>query len=89
LVLAVSRDLGPLDLGVDLQAYGNRKDSAFPSTVTLDSYQLFNLTARYRVNGGLTVQARLENAFDEDYTLVQGYRTEGRSYTIGVRYSFE
>jgi len=89
LVLAVSRDVGPLDLGVDLQAYGNRKDSAFPSTVTLDSYQLFNLTARYRVNGGLTVQARLENAFDEDYTLVQGYRTEGRSYTIGVRYSFE
>ncbi len=89
LVLAVSRDVGPLDLGVDLQAYGNRRDSAFPSNVTLDSYRLFNLTARYRVNGGLTVQARLENAFDEDYTLVQGYRTEGRSYTIGVRYSFE
>jgi vitamin B12 transporter len=89
LVLAVSRDVGPLDLGIDLQAYGNRKDTSFPSTVTLDSYQLLNATARYRVNDALSVQARLENAFDEDYTLVQGYRTEGRSYTIGVRYSFE
>jgi vitamin B12 transporter len=89
LVLALSRDVGALDLGVDLQAYGNRKDTSFPDTVTLDSYLLFNATARYRVNDALTVQARLENAFDEDYTLVQGYRTEGRSYTIGVRYSFE
>jgi len=89
LVLAVSRDVGPLDLGVDLQAYGNRKDVSFPDNVTLDSYQLVNATARYRVSAALTVQARLENAFDEDYTLVQGYCTEGRSYTIGVRYSFE
>jgi len=89
LVLAVSRDVGPLDLGVDLQAYGNRKDVSFPDNVTLDSYQLVNATARYRVNDALTLQARLENAFDEDYTLVQGYRTEGRSYTIGVRYSFD
>jgi outer membrane cobalamin receptor len=35
------------------------------------------------------VQGRLENAFDEDYTQAAGYRTEGRAYTIGVRYSFE
>jgi vitamin B12 transporter len=89
LVLAVSRDVGPLDVGVDLQAYGNRKDFAFPDRVTLDSYTLVNATLRYRVNGGLTLQARLENAFDEAYTQVQGYRTEGRSYTIGARYSFE
>jgi vitamin B12 transporter len=89
LVLAISRDVGPLDLGLDLQAYGNRKDFDFPDRVTLDSYTLINATLRYRVNGGLTLQARLENAFDEDYTQVQGYRTEGRSYTIGVRYSFE
>jgi len=89
LVLAVSRDVGPLDVGLDLQAYGNRKDFAFPEQVTLDSYALVNAAVRYRVNDGLTMQARLENAFDEHYTLVQGYRTEGRSYTIGVRYNFD
>jgi len=89
LVVAVSRDVGPLDVGVDLQAYGNRKDVSFPDNVTLDSYALFNATVRYRINGRLTLQGRVENAFDEDYTLVQGYRTEGRTYTIGVRYSFD
>jgi vitamin B12 transporter len=89
LVLAVSRDVGPLDVGIDVQAYGNRKDVGFPDNVTLDSYALVNATLRYRVNDALTLQARLENALDEDYTLVQGYRTEDRAYTVGVRFSFD
>ena len=89
LMLAVNRDIGSLDLGLDIAAYGNRKDFGFPENVTLDSYALVNATVRYRVTGAFTVQARLENAFDEDYTLAEGYRTEGRAYTIGVRYSFE
>jgi vitamin B12 transporter len=88
LMLAVDRDVGRLDLGLDIAAYGNRKDVGFP-TVTLDSYALVNATVRYRATPQLSVQARLENAFDEDYTLVQGYRTEGRAYTIGVRFNFE
>ena len=78
-----------LDLGLDIAAYGNRKDFGFPQNVTLDPYQLVNATVRYRASPALTLQGRLENAFDEDYTLADGYRTEGRSYTIGVRYSFE
>jgi vitamin B12 transporter len=89
LVLAIDRDVGKLDLGVDVAAYGNRKDFGFPANVTLDSYALLNATVRYRATGALTLQGRLENALDEDYTLAQGYRTEGRAYTIGVRYSFE
>jgi vitamin B12 transporter len=89
LVLAVDRDVGALDLGLDIAAYGDRKDFGFPDNVTLDSYALVNASVRYRVNGGLTLQGRIENAFDEDYTLAQGYRTEGRAYTIGVRYSFD
>jgi vitamin B12 transporter len=89
LMLAVSRDIGPLDVGVDIAAYGNRKDFGFPTNVTLDSYALVNATLRYRMNAALTLQGRLENAFDQDYVLVEGYRTEGRSYTIGVRYSFD
>ncbi len=89
LMLAVDRDVGPLDLGLDIAAYGNRKDFGFPDDVTLESYALVNATVRYRATAALTLQARLENAFDEDYTLAEGYRTEGRAYTIGVRYSFE
>jgi vitamin B12 transporter len=89
LVLAVDRDVGKLDLGIDVAAYGNRKDFGFPENVTLDSYMLVNATVRYRATAALTVQGRLENAFDEDYVLAQGYRTEGRAYTIGVRFSFD
>jgi vitamin B12 transporter len=89
LKVAVSRDVGPLDVGVDVAAYGNRKDFGFPSDVTLDSYMLVNATLRWRATGALTVQGRLENAFDEDYAFAAGYRAEGRTYTIGVRYGFE
>jgi len=89
LLVAVDRDIGKFDLGVDVAAYGNRKDFAFPGFVTLESYELVNATVRYRMSNALTLQGRLENAFDEAYTLAAGYRTEGRSYTVGVRYSFE
>ena len=89
ILLAVNRDVGALDLGVDVASFGNRKDFGFPQNVTLDSYTLLNATVRYRVNDALTLQGRLENALDEDYVLAQGYRTEGRAYTIGVRYSFD
>jgi vitamin B12 transporter len=89
LVLAVNRDVGALDVGVDVAAFGNRKDFGFPSNVTLDSYALVNATLRYRVNDSLTLQGRLENLLDEKYAFAQGYRTEGRAYTIGVRFGFE
>jgi vitamin B12 transporter len=89
LVVAVNRDVGALDVGVDIAAVGDRMDFGFPTDVTLDSYTLVNATLRYRVNDALTLQGRLENLFDEDYTLAEGYRTEGRSYTVGVRYNFK
>jgi vitamin B12 transporter len=89
LMFAVDRDIGSFDVGLDVAAYGNRRDFGFPGNVTLESYALVNATLRYRASDALTLQGRLENAFDEDYTLAEGYRTEGRAYTVGVRYSFD
>jgi vitamin B12 transporter len=86
--LAVDRDVGPLDVGIDAAYFGNRKDFGFPA-VTLESYTLVNATVRWRATSALTLQGRLENAFDEDYTQAAGYRTRGRAYTVGVRYSLE
>jgi vitamin B12 transporter len=85
---AVDRDVGPLDLGIDAAHFGNRKDFGFPA-VTLGSYTLVNATVRWRATSALTLQGRLENAFDADYVQAQGYRTRGRAWTVGVRYSFE
>jgi vitamin B12 transporter len=89
LMVAVNRDVGAFDVGVDVAAFGDRKDFGFPTAVTLDSYVLVNATLRYRVNDALTLQGRFENIFDEDYTYAEGYRTEGASYTVGVRYNFK
>jgi outer membrane cobalamin receptor len=89
LVLAVSRDVGPLDLGIDLQAYGNRKDVSFPDNVTLDSYALFNATVRYRINGRLTLQGRSKTHSTRTTRSCRDIAPRGRTYTIGVRYSFD
>lgn len=88
LSFAVNRDVGQFDLGLDVVASGNRQDVGFP-TVTLDSYALVNTTLRYRATPQLTLQGRFENLLDEDYAFAADYRTEGRTWTVGVRYSFE
>src|SRR6185295_17298890 len=46
LIVAVNRDVGALDVGVDIAAVGDRKDFGFPENVTLDSYTLVNATLR-------------------------------------------
>lgn len=88
-VLAVERTAGRLALGADVTYAGNRTDAAFPSTVRLGSYTLVNATARYALGERWSVQARLDNAFDESYTLIHGYNTPGRSFTLATRFAFQ
>ena len=92
LVLAVNRDVGALDLGVDIAAFGNRKDFGFPDNVTLDSYALVNATVRYRVNDALTLQGRLENALRRGLHAGAGLSHRGprvhRWSTLQLRLSF-
>jgi len=88
-VLAVERSAGRVALGADLTYSGNRIDVAFPSTVHLAGYTLVNATARFAVTDRWWVQARLDNALDESYTLVHGYNTPGRSFTLATRFAFQ
>lgn len=88
-LLAVDRVAGRFAIGADVAFAGNRKDSAFPSTITLDSYTLVNATAKFAITKNWWVQARLENAFDEDYTLVNGYRTAGRGLSLATRVTLD
>lgn len=88
-VLAVERVAGRLALGADVSYAGDRTDVAFPSPVNLGAYTLVNATARFAVTDRWSVQARLDNAFDEDYTLVYGYNTAGRSLTLATRFAFQ
>ena len=60
--------------------------STFPATrVTLDSYTLVNIAGSYVVNKYLTVFARIENLFDDDYEEVLGFRARGIGAFGGVR----
>jgi vitamin B12 transporter len=77
------RGFGPLQLGLDLLAAGEREDFGG----TLDSYVLTNLTVRYDFGAGWSAQARVENLLDEDYELARGYNVEDRSVFVALRYS--
>ena len=87
LTINASRSFGPVDLGVDVLATGERKDFGYPDPVTLSSYVLLNLTARWRATPALTVSARLENALNEQYELADNYNTPDRGLYVMVSYS--
>ncbi|MGB5104765.1 MAG: TonB-dependent receptor [Steroidobacteraceae bacterium] len=87
LAASVSRTLGPVELGVDVLAVGDRKDFGFPSPVTLDGYVLTNLTARWQVTRTLSIAGRIENLFDERYELASTFNTPDRGVYVSLRYS--
>ena len=85
--LSAVREFGRFDLGADLLAAGERKDFGFPEPVTLDSYVLVNLTAGWRLTDSWSLRGRIENLFDEDYELTDGYNTPGFGVHVSVRYA--
>jgi vitamin B12 transporter len=87
--LSAVREFGRFDLGMDVLAAGERKDFNYAGTavVTLDSYVLVNLTAGWRLTDALSLRARLENVFDEDYELADGYNTAGFGAFVSLRYA--
>lgn len=68
-------------LGADMLAASERRDSDF-STAVLPGYGIANVTAAVFLSPDWTLRARVENAFDKDYALADGYRTAERSYLL-------
>ena len=68
-------------LGTDLLAASNRRDSDFSDAI-LAGYGLANLTAAVSLGRDWTLRARVENLFDKDYMLADGFRTAERSYLV-------
>jgi vitamin B12 transporter len=84
---SVQRTIGPVALGLDVLAAGERKDFGFPSPVTLDGYVLANLTASWQVTRSLALLGRIENLFDEQYELADTFNTPDRGVYVSVRYA--
>ena len=83
----VTRTFGPVQLGLDVLATGNRKDFGLPKPVTLDGYVLANLTAQWQATPSLALVARVENLLDEEYELASTYNTPDRGIYVTVRYA--
>jgi vitamin B12 transporter len=84
---SVQRAIGPVSLGMDVLAAGERKDFGFPKPVTLDGYVLANLTASWQVTRSLALMGRIENIFDEQYELADTFNTPDRGLYVSVRYA--
>jgi vitamin B12 transporter len=87
LTVGLTRAFGPLRLGLDVLATGDRKDFGFPQATTLDGYILANLTAEWRATPSLSLIARVENLLDEDYELASTYNTPNRGVYVSMRYA--
>ncbi len=88
LTASLARRVGTVDLGADVLATGDRKDYGYPGPVTLSSYVLLNLLARWHATPALTVVARLENALNEQYELADTFNTPDRSLYVSASYAF-
>ena len=60
--------------------FGNRR-----TRTTLDDFTLVNVNASYRINNAVSVYARVENIFDDDYEEVYSYRAPGIGGFAGIK----
>jgi len=87
LTVSLARTLGPVVLGLDVLASGERQDFGYPDPVTLHSYVLADLMAQWRMSRSLTLIGRVENLLNEHYQLASTYNTPGRGVYVSLRYA--
>lgn len=73
-------------LGGEMQLVGARYNDA-ANTQRLPGYALLNLTAERPVGRDWRLLARIDNATDRAYQLVQGYATAGRTVFVGLSWA--
>ena len=74
-------------LGGTVLMVGDSFDNA-SNTVRLDGYVIAGVRASYPITDALEVYGRVDNLFDADYVVVQGYNSYGRNAAVGVRAKF-
>ena len=85
LTLALVRQFGRHEAGIDLLASDDRRDFG---DVRLAGYMLVNLNARVQLSPHLTLRTRVENLLDKDYELAAGYNTAGRGAYATLNYDY-
>jgi vitamin B12 transporter len=87
--LGAQGEVGRLGWGATLAYVGPRRDMNFDvapaQSVRLGAYWLGSLQVRLRISKEIEGFARVENALDERYQDVFGYRAQGRTIHAGLR----
>ncbi len=83
--LGVERAFGDVEVGVEGQYVGRRRDFGgdLKSFALWEARLGLNLAAHWRLQG------KVGNLFDRDYALARGFNTPGREWLIGLRYGGE
>jgi vitamin B12 transporter len=84
--LRLDKDIGDWTVGGQWLLVGKRFDDAANSR-GLGGYGVLNLDAQVRLNNEWRLQARLDNAFDKDYSTARNFISAPRSLFVGVRWS--
>ncbi|GAC99922.1 TonB-dependent receptor domain-containing protein [Agarivorans albus] len=76
-----------LQVVVDFLWRGDSYEDA-ANTTTIDSHSIWDLSANYKFASGLRVDAKLRNVFDKQYSTVNDYQAQGRTFELGASYQF-
>jgi vitamin B12 transporter len=86
--ISVKQHIGAWEAGGELQYSGARQDVNISTSapVTLPGYSVLDLNVRYQMDKTVIIKARIENLFNREYMLVDGYNTLGRTLFVGLSY---
>nr|CDQ33037.1 Outer membrane cobalamin translocator [Virgibacillus halodenitrificans] len=82
--------LADWSFGATLRAAGDRRDTDFVTygDTTVAGYGVVDLRTSWKVTPMVELSAKVENAFDKEYQLVDGYNTQDRYVEGGVTLRF-
>lgn len=80
--LGLERAFGELEVGVEGQYVGRRRDFGGD----LKSFALWEARVGLRLGERWRLQGKAGNLFDREYALARGFNTPGREWLIGLRY---
>jgi vitamin B12 transporter len=83
--LAITQQLGPVNVGAEVVASSLRYDDA-ADTIKMGGYAILNLTVEWPLGDGLSLFARGDNVFNKNYQLAAGYSTGGQQLFVGIRW---
>lgn len=82
----ISRQWQQLSILANIQYQGEREDTQWPSTITLDSYILVDVSASYQINSAWSAGVKINNLFDEEYYSANNYIGQPAQYLFTVSY---